>query len=108
MNTTHTCVQTISSAKRRTFTFFQIFKDQNNRKLEAAPAPPMADRTGESLQGLKSTPRARRASIARRSGVDISNGGGERDRTDDPLLAKQVLSQLSYTPDNDCGNDDNR
>ena len=27
------------------------------------------------------------------------NGGGERDRTDDPLLAKQVLSQPSYTPD---------
>jgi hypothetical protein len=26
-------------------------------------------------------------------------GGGERDRTDDPLLAKQVLSQLSYTPE---------
>ena len=26
------------------------------------------------------------------------DGGGERDRTDDPLLAKQVLSQLSYTP----------
>ena len=28
----------------------------------------------------------------------IFGGGGERDRTDDPLLAKQVLSQLSYTP----------
>jgi hypothetical protein len=28
----------------------------------------------------------------------IQRGGGERDRTDDPLLAKQVLSQLSYTP----------
>jgi hypothetical protein len=28
----------------------------------------------------------------------IRRGGGERDRTDDPLLAKQVLSQLSYTP----------
>jgi hypothetical protein len=27
-----------------------------------------------------------------------SLGGDERDRTDDPLLAKQVLSQLSYTP----------
>ena len=26
------------------------------------------------------------------------SGGGERVRTDDPLLAKQVLSQLSYTP----------
>jgi hypothetical protein len=31
------------------------------------------------------------------------NGGGERDRTDDPLLAKQVLSQLSYTPMCDGG-----
>ena len=29
---------------------------------------------------------------------DNLGGGGERDRTDDPLLAKQVLSQLSYTP----------
>ena len=27
------------------------------------------------------------------------HGGGERDRTDDILRAKQVLSQLSYTPD---------
>ena len=26
------------------------------------------------------------------------NGGDMRDRTADPLLAKQVLSQLSYTP----------
>jgi hypothetical protein len=25
-------------------------------------------------------------------------GGGERDRTDDLLLAKQALSQLSYAP----------
>ena len=29
------------------------------------------------------------------------NGGGERDRTDDLLLAKQALSQLSYTPVSD-------
>ncbi len=28
----------------------------------------------------------------------IKIGGGRRDRTDDPLLAKQVLSQLSYAP----------
>ena len=26
------------------------------------------------------------------------DGGASRDRTDDPLLAKQVLSQLSYGP----------
>ena len=30
--------------------------------------------------------------------VEVPNGGGERDRTDDLLLAKQALSQLSYTP----------
>jgi hypothetical protein len=27
-----------------------------------------------------------------------AGSGGDRNRTDDPLLAKQVLSQLSYTP----------
>jgi hypothetical protein len=26
------------------------------------------------------------------------NGGADEDRTRDPLLAKQVLSQLSYSP----------
>ena len=35
-------------------------------------------------------------------GVDLPGrrrtGGASRDRTDDPLLAKQVLSQLSYGP----------
>ncbi len=30
-------------------------------------------------------------------------GGGERDRTDDLLVAKQALSQLSYTPDKKLG-----
>ena len=29
---------------------------------------------------------------------DIKIGGDEEDRTPDPLLARQVLSQLSYTP----------
>src|ERR1022692_3875826 len=29
-------------------------------------------------------------------------GGAERDRTADPLLAKQVLSQLSYSPSCGC------
>jgi hypothetical protein len=28
----------------------------------------------------------------------LKNGGAERVRTDDPLLAKQVLYQLSYDP----------
>jgi hypothetical protein len=30
--------------------------------------------------------------------IQTGNGGGKRDRTDDLLLAKQALSQLSYTP----------
>ena len=30
--------------------------------------------------------------------VSLILGGASRDRTDDPLLAKQVLSQLSYGP----------
>ena len=30
--------------------------------------------------------------------VAMKIGGGDRDRTDDLLLAKQALSQLSYTP----------
>ena len=30
-------------------------------------------------------------------------GGGERVRTDDPLRARQVLSQLSYTPNQNPG-----
>lgn len=28
----------------------------------------------------------------------IRNGGDEENRTPDPLLARQMLSQLSYTP----------
>ena len=32
-------------------------------------------------------------------------GGGERDRTDDLMLAKHALSQLSYTPDSVVGLD---
>ena len=30
----------------------------------------------------------------------MSSGGGKRVRTADPLRARQVLSQLSYTPTN--------
>ena len=33
----------------------------------------------------------------------VEAGGAGRDRTDDPLLAKQVLSQLSYSPASRAG-----
>src|SRR6266853_2009150 len=37
--------------------------------------------------------------LASRSCEAAKAGGGERDRTDNLLLAKQALSQLSYTPE---------
>lgn len=40
----------------------------------------------------RSLPRGQNQTIA------LAIGGAERDRTADPLLAKQVLSQLSYSP----------
>ena len=38
---------------------------------------------------------------APRSAARFAGNGAERDRTADPLLAKQVLSQLSYSPESD-------
>ena len=39
------------------------------------------------------------SSAAGATAAGLANvGGAGRDRTDDPLLAKQVLSQLSYSP----------
>ena len=43
--------------------------------------------------------RAIRRIVANRDNpADCASGGAGRDRTDDILLAKQALSQLSYTP----------
>jgi hypothetical protein len=50
----------------------------------------------------RSTPRKRREALCARhpyvDGPRVDDGGGRRDRTDDLLLAKQALSQLSYAP----------
>ena len=63
-----------------TLYFFQIFKDLNSLPtIVSGQAPP--------LLATGNWPLA------------TDHGGGERDRTDDLLLAKQALSQLSYTPD---------
>ena len=40
---------------------------------------------------------------ALRTGFILTLGGDDRIRTGDPLLAKQVLSQLSYIPARDDG-----
>ena len=82
--------------------FFRIVKDRNSlgsktkrqRTLRCArvwfrgPPTPLRGYVGQpSLLWLAS-----------RSCEAAKAGGGERDRTDDLLLAKQALSQLSYTP----------
>ena len=36
--------------------------------------------------------------VANLLGSKVNSGGAEEARTPDPLLAKQVLSQLSYSP----------
>ena len=45
-------------------------------------------RCDSELLGVRSSPQL----------PSVSIGGGKENRTPDPLLAKQVLSQLSYTP----------
>ena len=41
-----------------------------------------------------------RRSLEKKNHQEIESiGGGERDRTDDLVLAKHALSQLSYTPE---------
>jgi hypothetical protein len=47
------------------------------------------------LSGVRSNHLSYRPNVAARR---RERGGASRDRTDDPLLAKQVLSQLSYGP----------
>ena len=39
-----------------------------------------------------------RGGVANLLGSKVNSGGAEEARTPDPLLAKQVLSQLSYSP----------
>jgi hypothetical protein len=61
------------------------------KSTQPARGHPRRDRSKDQNQ-------TRPAIRTRRMRLVMAIGGGERDRTDDPLLAKQVLSQLSYTP----------
>ena len=60
----------------------------NSRILSAPGTRPIADKLLSS--SLEYVVRRRRKAVRR-----LETGGAYRDRTDDPLLAKQVLSQLS-------------
>ena len=62
--------------------------------------PPSGDTSGIAVHAEPSMPIACRFSAIPPDHPQHHRrgGGGDRTRTDDPLLAKQVLSQLSYTP----------
>ena len=66
------------------FTTFQIFKEQISKRCRYRHPYWMQELTLHLLKKCHSCMQ--------------HNGGASRDRTDDPLLAKQVLSQLSYGP----------
>ena len=83
-------------AKEQHVDYYQIVKEQPIvRMLE----PEGAWRTAQATFGTAFNVEPR---LGISTPLQRSDGGGERDRTDDPLLAKQVLSQLSYTPGNPC------
>jgi hypothetical protein len=73
--------------------FFRIVKEQ--------PITTGFKETRSKRQGEKRVPLASgfcAAVTPTRRPIPQLDGGAGRDRTDDPLLAKQVLSQLSYSP----------
>ena len=77
-------------SQANTLYFFQIVKEPYSLRLKS----PEPSKPAGSLASKLSRP--------------SRIGGGERDRTDDLLLAKQALSQLSYTPDHDSPTTANR
>ena len=79
---------------------FLIFKE-HLQPIDRAPVthtPPNDHREHRSTAPVTASPLHHHANHDEPSPTVTNLGGGERDRTDDPLLAKQVLSQLSYTP----------
>lgn len=72
-----------------------------SRRIMFSPisSPIQADRPsaiiGRPVRSAAAKPRQRQHIT---TPIALAIGGAERDRTADPLLAKQVLSQLSYSP----------
>ncbi len=72
----------------------KTFISSKDISFTASNDPP---NTGQRPSAIIGRP-VRSAALEERDSVRTGFGGAERDRTADPLLAKQVLSQLSYSP----------
>ena len=67
-------------------------------KNKQSPDHPKDSRAAVSQKGIRSLSPPTMSIHSNHSLNTNHHGGGGRVRTDDPLLAKQVLSQLSYAP----------
>src|ERR1700752_144728 len=86
-------MQRLETSSRKTWRFWQnALKQRSDRAFKKRARNATAHRSA----GRGSAPKDAREFQQMGSGV----GGARRDRTDDLLLAKQALSQLSYGP---CG-----
>ena len=85
--------QASSLAEDANFYFFKrIFNSPINPPIQAGRPSAII---GRPVWSAAAKPRQRQDIT---SPIALAIGGAERDRTADPLLAKQVLSQLSYSP----------
>ena len=92
-------VQFAVSASTKRFGFGQLALLVGSSGLE----PPTLRLSGVRSNHLSYEPIKHFLSLVRWLGSSSSTpGGDEEDRTPDPLRARQVLSQLSYTPES-CG-----
>ena len=78
------------------FAYFLVHKRSGVVGLRGLE-PPTSRLSGVRSNHLRYKPMLVSAS-GRRFRLPTPCGGDEEDRTPDPLLARQVLSQLSYTP----------
>ena len=83
------------------YPIYSVVKNRLQRRVVATTCPETRLRQAQGSESAVSvkldTPDAQpRAGLLRYRLQE--DGGAERDRTVDPLLAKQVLSQLSYSP----------
>jgi hypothetical protein len=77
------------------YPIYSVVKNRLRQRLVAAT------RSGARLRQAQGSESLRRESQPRAGllrNTFIRDGGADRDRTDDILLAKQALSQLSYSP----------
>lgn len=89
------CIQNRHQSLRTMQTFFffkRIFNLPINPPTQAGRPSAII---GRPVWSAATKPRQRQDIT---SPIALAIGGAERDRTADPLLAKQVLSQLSYSP----------